>query len=111
MELIKLFRSQIPRMLSSSLILFILQGESLIYFSIYTNYTPSLYLRILELSLTKALTTLLHFGIVLVVLTGVLTWPLIKRPNNSILILFSLVNHYGTLARKKNISQFYKTGK
>jgi len=56
------------------------QGKSLICLSTHINCTLLLYLRILELSLTRALITLLHFGIVLVILNSILTWLLIKRP-------------------------------
>ena len=51
-----------PRILSLLLLLFILQSESLIYLPTHINCTLLLYFRILELSLTKALTTLLYFG-------------------------------------------------
>ena len=95
----------------SSLMLFTLQGKSLIHLFTYINYTLSLYLRILELSLTRALSILLNFGIALLILTDILTWLLTKKPNNSILILSSLINYHGTLARKKNVIQFYKIGK
>ena len=79
-----------------------LQDVSLIHLPTHINCIPLLYLRILEHSLTRALTTQLLFGIALAVSNGFLTQPLIKRPNDSILTLFSLVNYHGILARKKN---------
>jgi len=78
-ELIKLFRSKMLKILSSLLILFILQDKSLIHLFIYINCTSLLYLKILELSLTRALAT--HFGIALVVLTSFLIDKEIKQFN------------------------------
>ena len=58
---------------SLSLTLFILQDIFLICSSIYTNCTLLLYLKILKLSLTKALAILLCFGIALAVLNSLFT--------------------------------------
>jgi len=101
-ESIKLFRSQMPKISLLLLMPYMLQDVSLIHLPTYINCIPLLYLRILEYSLTRALTTQLLFGIALAVSNGFLTQLLIKRPNDSILTLFSLVNCHGILARKKN---------
>lgn len=88
-----------------------LQDIYLICLLIYFNYITLLYLRILELSLKKALTTLSSFGIAPTVLNSVLTQLLTKRPNSLIITLFSYVNCYRILAKKKNTIKFCKIGK
>jgi len=55
------------------LMLFMLQDTFSICPPIHTNCTPLLYLKILELSLIKALAILSYFGIALAVLNGLFT--------------------------------------
>ena len=92
-------------------ITYTLQDKYLAHSSIHINYIQLLYHKILELSLIKDLTVQSLFGIVLAVPNGILIWLLTKKPNSLTLNLFSHVNHYGTLARKKSTIQFFTTGK
>ena len=81
---------------------FQLQDISLIHPPIPFDCILLLYLKILELSSTKALITLLHSGISLIATSSLLIQQSIKKPNSQKLTLFSHANPHGILTRKKN---------
>ena len=96
-------------MLNTSLLLqtlFQLQDIFLICPFIHSNCIPLQFLKILEHSSTRTLTTLLLFGTVLAVTNGLLIQQLIKKLNNWKLTLFSCPSPHGILARKKNLTPF-----
>ena len=106
MGLIKPFKSQILNKSSLSQIPFQLQDIFLICLLILINCTLLLYLKILELSLTRTLIILFNFEIALAAINSSLIWQLTERLNSSRQILFSYTNLPENLAKKKNAIQF-----
>jgi len=59
----------------------------------------------------KSSSNSITFGTVLVVLIGLLIWPLTKKPNSSKLTLLSYTNLHEILVKKKSVTLYYVIGR
>ena len=107
--LIKQFMSKMLLISLLLLILFTLQGESLICPPTLTNCSLSQYYKTLENSSIKDIITPLNSGIALVVPNEFISQLLIKRPRRLTIFLISHVSHHGILAKKKSVIKAFKT--